>query len=39
MLNIKETESKNEVEVVGILKELEVKTGTSKKNGKDYVSL
>lgn len=39
MLNIKETESKNEVEVVGILKELEVKTGTSKNTGKDYVNL
>lgn len=39
MLNIKETESKNEVEVIGILSELEVKTGTSKNSGKDYVNL
>ena len=38
MLNIKETESKNIVEVTGILNELEVTTGTSKKTNKDYVS-
>lgn len=38
MLNIMEKESKNIVEVTGILNELEVVTGTSKKTGKDYVS-
>lgn len=38
MLNIKEKESKNIVEVTGILNEMEVNTGTSKKTGKDYVS-
>lgn len=38
MLNIKEKESKNIVEVTGILNEMDVNTGTSKKTGKEYVS-
>ena len=38
MLNIKEKESKNIVEIVGILKELDINEGTSKKSGKDYIS-
>lgn len=38
MLNIKEKESKNFVEIVGILKELDINEGTSKNSGKNYVS-
>lgn len=38
MLNIKEKESENIVEVVGILKELDINEGTSKSTGKDYIS-
>ena len=38
MLNIKEKESKNFVEIVGILKELDINEGTSKNSGKNYIS-
>ena len=38
MLNIKEKESENVVEIVGILSELDITDGTSKGTGKDYIS-